>query len=432
MLRCVLASCLLLSFTTAILGQIPLFSTRVQGGFSAPVFGAVAPGPADVNNMYVVEQTGLIRVMNVNTGVINGTPFLNVPGSVPSFTNGGERGLLGLAFDPNYASNGRLYVNYTQANGALTVDRFTVTAGVPGNRQNILSIPHAAGNHNAGWTAFGPDGFLYVATGDSGGSNDPGLVAQNTNSLLGKMLRLDVSGAGAGYAIPPSNPFVGQPGTRGEIWAYGLRNPWRNSFDPAGNLYIADVGQITKEEINFQAANSTGGQNYGWRAWEGKTDNPEVDDPAPPGKVDPFYDYAHSPTSSPFTGFAIVGGYVYRGHDIQEGGGLSLDGTYFFADNVLGRIWSLRYSGSGELTSANVTVRTGQLVNAQGGGVIQSPSSFAEDSFGRLYILDLDGGEIFRIQGAAIPEPGTWALIGVAVAGFGIVQWWRKSKPAAV
>jgi hypothetical protein len=429
-----LLACLLPAWAQA-QSPIPLFSTRVGTGFTNPVFGAPAPG--DANNMYVVQQGGLIRVMNVNSGAINSTPFLDLP-NVPgiSFTSAGfEQGLLGLAFDPNYASNGRFYVHYTQANGTLTVDRFTTSGGVanPNSRQNIIQVPHPTfTNHNAGWIAFGPrDGYLYVTTGDGGAGDDPNQNAQNRNALLGKMLRLDVSGAGAGYAIPPTNPLVGVPNTRGEIWAYGLRNPWRNSFDAAGNLYIADVGQNAFEEINFQVFNSTGGQNYGWRAREGKSDNPNVPDAAPVPRVEPFYDYAHTPTGDPFTGFAIVGGYVYRGGDIQEGGGLSLDGTYFFADNSNGRIWSLRYSGTGALTTADVTVRTTQLGTAVGGGTINNPTSFAEDSFGRLYILDATGGEIFLIRGAAIPEPGAWALIGVALGVVGVVHWRRRKQALA-
>jgi glucose/arabinose dehydrogenase len=397
-----------------------LSSQLVGSGFSAPVFGVAAPGQP--NNMYVVEQTGDIRVMNINTGAHS--LFFDVNGNVPSFANGGERGLLGLAFEPNFnTTNGRFYVNYTQANGALTVDRFTMSGGVPGNRQNIIQIAHSANaNHNGGWTAFGPDGFLYVATGDGGSGNDPPNNAQNINSLLGKMLRLDVSGAGPGYVNPPSNPFFGATAGADEIWAYGLRNHWRNSFDAAGNLYIADVGQNTAEEINFQAAGAAGGQNYGWRPREGKGDNPGVADPPPSPRVDPFYDYPHD-ASNPLGGFAIVGGYVYRGNNILDGG-QNLDGTYFFADNVLGRIWSLRYSGTGELFGSDITLRTAQL-DPPGTLAINSPSSFAEDSLGRQYILDLDG-EIYRITGAAIPEPSTWMLIGLTLAGAGVVTYRRR------
>ncbi len=191
--------------------QAQLHSVRISDGFSSPVYGTSAPGSPDT--LYVVQQGGLIRPLNLSNGTI-GPTFLDLP-SIVTVTTGGERGLLGLAFDPNYATNGRFYVNYTGTNGALTVDRFTATGGVVnvGSRQNIISIAHSANsNHNGGWTHFGPDGFLYVATGDGGGSNDLPNNAQNLNSHLGKMLRLDVSGAGAGYVVPPSNPFVGQGG----------------------------------------------------------------------------------------------------------------------------------------------------------------------------------------------------------------------------
>lgn len=409
-----------------------LFSTRVASGFSSPVFGTPAPG--EPNTLYVVQQGGLIRPLDLTNGTIGAT-FLNLP-AVPgvTFTSGGERGLLGLAFDPNYhdVTNGRLYVDYTDGSGNLTVDRFTASGGIvnTASRQNIISIPHpGASNHNAGWIAFGPnDGYLYVATGDGGGGNDTSNNAQNLNALLGKMLRLDVSGVGAGYAIPPTNPFVGNPNARGEIWAYGLRNPFRNSFDRVGNLYIGDVGQDTREEIDFQASAAGGGQNYGWRIREGKIQNPFYpNDPPPVPRVDPFYDYTHNTATDQFAGHAIIGGYVYRGGNILDHG-QSLDGTYFFADEVNDRIWSLRYSGTGDLTSADVTIRTSELLNAVGGGSINAPSSFAEDAQGRLYILDLADGEVFRINGAAIPEPQVWLAAGAAIAAAGwfFYRWQRR------
>ena len=411
------------------LAQAQLFSTRVATGFSSPVFGTAAPG--DSNDMYVVQQGGLIRPFNVNTGAIGAT-FLNLP-AIPgvTFTSGGERGLLGLAFDPSYASNGRFYVDYTDGNGNLTVDRFTATAGVvnAGSRQNIISIPHPVNaNHNAGWIAFSPtdpNHYLYVATGDGGGANDTPGNSQNLNVLLGKMLRLDVSGAGTGYAIPPTNPFAITGGAK-EIWAYGLRNPFRNSFDRAnGNLYIADVGQDTREEINFQASAAAGGQNYGWRVREGNGKNPVyAGDPDPSPRVDPFYDYSHNTPSDPFAGHAIIGGYVYRGGNIMDHG-QSLDGTYFFADEVDDRIWSLRYTGS-DLTSADVTIRNGELLNAVNGGTINAPSSFAEDAQGREYVLDLADGEVFRIDGpVAVPEPQVW-LMGGSVVILVVVGYYRR------
>ncbi len=417
------------------LAQAQLFSTRVSSGFSSPVFGTAAPG--DPNNMYVVQQGGLIRPFNINTGTI-GTTFLNLPSIAGvTFTSGGERGLLGLAFDPNYASNGRFYVDYTDGSGNLTVDRFTASAGVvnPASRQNIISVPHPTNaNHNAGWIGFSPtdpNHYLYVATGDGGGGNDVPGNSQNLNVLLGKMLRLDVSGAGTGYAIPATNPFVGQSGARGEVWAYGLRNPFRNSFDRAnGNLYIADVGQDTREEINFQASAAAGGQNYGWRVREGKGQNPAYPGETITGpRVDPFYDYSHNTGTDPFGGHAIIGGYVYRGGNIMDHG-QSLDGTYFFADEVNDRIWSLRYAGS-DLTSADVTIRSGELLNAVNGGTINAPSSFAEDAQGREYILDLADGEIFRIDGpVAVPEPQVWLMAGSVVALVAVGYYRRRRANA--
>jgi hypothetical protein len=244
--------------------------------------------------------------------------------------------------------------------------------------------------------------LLYIASGDGGSGNDPQNNAQNRNTLLGKMLRIDVNSTSGGnnYAIPASNPFANNPGERGEIWAYGLRNPWRPSFDrTTGNLYIADVGQGAREEINFQSGTSTGGQNYGWRVREGTLGA------ALPGSIDPIHEYDRS------VGASITGGYVYRGGALLDNG-QPLDGTYFFADFVSGRLFSFRYDGT---TLTELRERTSQLQNASNGGSTGNISSFAEDGFGNLYVVSF-GGSIFRVSGTAVPEPGTLVLSGAAAA----------------
>ena len=261
---------------------------QVASGLSRPVF---ATAPAGDTRLFLVEQhTGLVKILNLGTGQINATPFLQVTG----LATGNEQGLLGLAFHPQYSSNGQFFVNMTKSvspnNIATVISRFSVSAtnadvADPNSAKTVLSIPQPAfPNHKCGWLAFGPkDHLLYIGTGDGGSANDPGNRAQNLAELLGKMLRIDVNGdefpndPNRNYKIPPSNPFVHTAGARPEIWAFGLRNPWRNCFDRVtGDLYIADVGQDHTEEINFQPATSKGGENYGWRAKEGTHKNPTL------------------------------------------------------------------------------------------------------------------------------------------------------------
>ena len=253
---------------------------RVASGLAHPVFLTTPPG--DFDRVFIIEQhTGRIRILDLASGIVQPTPFLTVTG----LSGGGERGLLGLAFHPNYANNGFFYVNITVP--ATRILRYSVSIGDPdvadpASQTSILEIEQPQENHNGGWIGFGPDGYLYIATGDGGASNDSGTGhtpaignAQDLTSLLGKILRLDVDGddfpydANRNYSIPALNPFVGIAGND-EIWAYGLRNPWRPSFDRlTGDLYIADVGQGACEEINLQLAESSGGENYGWRLREG-------------------------------------------------------------------------------------------------------------------------------------------------------------------
>ena len=397
----------------------PFTVHRVATGFDSPVF-ATAP-PRDDSRIFIVEQvTGSIWILRLADETVLPTPFLTVPGLVA----GGEQGLLGLAFDPDYACNGFFYVSFTDPDKKVV--RYHVSADPnvadAGSATPVLGYVQPQVNHNGGWIGFGPDGLLYVATGDGGGGNDDGLGhtpgignAQDiTDNWLGKILRVAVGGddfpadPDRNYAIPPSNPFVAIEGDD-EIWAYGLRNPWRPSFDRAtGDLYIADVGQITCEEIDVQPASSAGGKNYGWRLREGVIATPTggVGGPKPAGAIDPILDYPHAggTCSVPgpgagFVGEAVTGGYVYHGPVT------SLRGRYFFADFVTAHLWSLVWDGSLPplFNGTNFTALTDHSTDpafAPDAGSIDSVSSFGEDAAGNLYILDLDG-DVFRL-----PEPG--------------------------
>ncbi|MCH8804544.1 MAG: PQQ-dependent sugar dehydrogenase [Planctomycetes bacterium] len=358
-------------------------TVRVASGLSRPVFVASPPGDAD--RLFIIEQhTGRIKILNLTSGVINPTPFLQISG----LSRGNEQGLLGLAFHPNYAKNGFFYVNVNVSGGATFIRRYTVSAGDPdiadpASVQTVISYSQPFSNHNGGWIGFGPDGFLYIAAGDGGSGGDPGNRAQDiTNMKLGKLLRLDVDVPGAGYNIPLDNPFVGITGDD-EIWAYGLRNPYRCSFDRVtGDLYIGDVGQNRWEEIDFQPAASMGGENYGWRCYEG--DAPFNTVGCPPANTMVFPIHTYSLSGSPC---AVSGGYVYRGSELS-----CTQGTYFFADYCSARIFSFRYDGT------NLTEFTDRTIQFRPikGGTINSISSFGEDDAGELYICDL-GGEIFKI-----------------------------------
>jgi len=366
--------------------QTPLTTELVSGGFSRPVFAIPAPGQPD--RLYVGEQhSGRIRILDLTTNTILATPFLDLP----PVATGNEQGLLGLAFHPDYEDNGYFYLNYTQQGGTTIIARYSVSAANPdvadpNSQQIVLPMNQPFSNHNAGWLAFGPrDGYLYIATGDGGSGGDPGNRGQTiTNQLLGKMLRVDVNGddfpgsASFNYAIPPSNPLVGATGDD-EIWAYGLRNPWRNAFDSFnGDLYIADVGQNAWEEVNVQHGDSAGGENYGWRCYEGNNAFNTTNCPPMTTLVFPVDVYSHS------LGCSITGGEVYRGHVIPD-----LRGTYFYADVCSSRIWSFEYDGAGGIT--NKIDRTTEL---QPG--LSSIVSFATDASGEMYILEL-GGQINKI-----------------------------------
>ncbi len=365
-----------------------LSTVRVASGFSLPLYVTAPPG--DTTRLFVVEQRGTDnrgRVKIVKGGTTLGTPFL----ATDVLSTGGEQGLLGLAFAPDYATSGRLYISYTDAGGTVTVERRTVSANpdvANATGAVILQISHPFTNHNGGWLGFGPDGYLYFSQGDGGDANDPGDRAQSINVLLGKMLRLDVSGPT--YTSPPTNPFAGATPGLDEIWMYGLRNPWRASFDrETGDFVIADVGQSQQEEIDFIPAGTGAGANFGWRCFEGSL--PYLSSTTIPcgscaasgcPKTFPAYEYSHGGGRC-----SITGGYVYRGCDIPD-----LNGTYFFADYCTGQIWSGRFQGG---SLVNVIDRTAAI--APGGGLaINNITSFGEDARGEIYVCDQDG-EIYKI-----------------------------------
>jgi len=401
------AVAVLLVATTSTPAATPLTTTQVASGLSRPVF--VTAAPDDVDRLFILEKRGVVRILDLDSGTVLSTPFLDIDALVGGGTStGDERGLLGLAFHPDYESNGYFFLNYTNNASDTVVARYTVSADPniadPASALTLLTIDQPFFNHNGGWIDFGPDGYLYVSTGDGGSGGDPGDRAQDiTDQLLGKLLRIDVDGddfpadPGRNYAIPPSNPFVGVTGDD-EIWAYGLRNAWRCSFDRGtGDLYLADVGQNAWEEVSFQPFDSPGGENYGWRCYEGLHEFDLTDCDPPETMVFPFHEYSHG------LGCSISGGYVYRGCDIPD-----LRGTYFFADYCSAIIWSLRYDGASVSDFQN---RTSELDPA-GSLSISSIVSFGQDARGELYIVEQgstsSNGEIFKVIPAAEPTPFDW------------------------
>jgi glucose/arabinose dehydrogenase len=334
------------------------------------------------DRLFVIQQRGLIRIIDPE-GNVSDTPFLDLSGTVSQ--TGFETGLLGLAFHPDYSGNGYFFVNYTrETDGNSVISRFSVSddnpdLADPGSEQVLLTVTQPLANHNGGQVLFGPDGYLYIALGDGGGAGDPGDNGQDPTTLLGKMLRIDVDGGnGNGYSIPPDNPFIADETTPDEIWALGLRNPWRNSFDRyTGDFWIADVGQADREEVNFQPADSPGGENYGWRCYEGTIEfNPEdCDDPE--SYVFPVFEYGH-PAGTGCTG-SITGGYVYRG--AIYGG---MFGVYLAGDYCTGVLYYVNRS-NGEFEG-------GELITFDRG-----ISSFGEDRYGELYVALIGSGEVLRV-----------------------------------
>jgi glucose/arabinose dehydrogenase len=397
--------------------------TRVASGLSSPIFMTCAPG--DRSRLFIVQRGGTIRILDLNTGTLEPTAFLSIPGVITT----GEGGLLGMAFDPNYQTNGKFYVDLTADDSdpntvfSTYIRQYTVSSNPdiadPSSAKAVLSFGQPQSNHDAGWIGFSPnDGYLYVSAGDGGGGNDNSSGhtvgignGQDKSVLLAKMVRVDVSGddfpadPNRNYKIPSTNPFVGVSGAAPEVWAYGLRNPFRDSFDRVtGDLWIGDVGQDNREEIDFQPAGSTGGANYGWRLREGDIATPT---PLPPGTpvggdppadyVAPVYTYTHPDTTVPpvspggYSGKVVTGGYVYRGPDP------SLQGKYFFFDSQNTSATSDDNYWMFDPSDPTGTVANINSLLTANTGSHQFPASFGEDAVGNLYIAYLISGEVYKL-----------------------------------
>jgi glucose/arabinose dehydrogenase len=351
---------------------------EIASGFDRPL-GLVSP-PDGSGRLFVVQQSGRIRI--IENGGYKEPPFLDLTDMVSRDVFSGnytERGLLGMAFHPDFAENGLFFVNYTDLNGHTQVVRYNVSTGDPdqadpASAATILTVQQPYWNHNGGHLLFGPDGYLYIGLGDGGSQGDPHGNGQNPSVLLGKMLRIDVD-SDTPYGIPADNPFVNDPNYAPEIWALGFRNPWRYSFDRVtGDLYIADVGGDAWEEVSFQPADSPGGENYGWNLYEGS--HLYSGGAAPENLVMPIAEYGHD------LGISIVGGYVYRGESIPD-----LQGVYLYGDWGSGRIWTAYQDESG-VWQSNEFMQTGHAI-----------SSFGEDEQGELYLVDY-AGSVLRFEAA--------------------------------
>ena len=353
---------------------VPALGARlVASGFQRPLDLQSAPG--DPERLYIVEQGGRVQV--VLAGQVPPTPFLDISDRI---RDGGERGLLGLAFHPSFASNRLLYVNYTNPSGDTHIAEFRATSADqadPSTERVLLVVPQPFSNHNGGSVAFGNDGLLYVALGDGGGGGDPLGSGQDVGSFLGKILRIDVS-SGAPYAVPGDNPLLSTAGALPEIWAWGLRNPFRMSFERAtGNLYIGDVGQNALEEIDVGLASRAGGENYGWNVTEGTACFNPARGCDTTGITMPVLEYRHS------DGCSVTGGVVYEGCRMPD-----LVGTYFYGDFCTGFVRSFR------LVNGVATETRDWTPGLEGIGGI---SSFGTDAEGEVYVVDY-GGEVYRLE----------------------------------
>ena len=350
---------------------------KIAQGFVIPVDIAQAGD----DRLFVVGKRGVIKGFNKNTPQAVFT-FLDITSKVSSSAN--EKGLLGMAFDPDYDNNGYFYINYSDQSRNSVVARYRVSAdnaneADPGSEKIVMTIPQPFNNHNGGCLKFGPDGYLYIGWGDGGAGGDPDNRSQNGQELLGKMLRIDVR-TDQPYVIPSSNPFIGNDQVKDEIWAIGLRNPWRYSFDRlTGDLWIADVGQNLWEEVNFQSADSKGGENYGWRCYEAEAIYNGQNCAAKSTYDFPIHFYRNQRGTN---GCSVTGGFVYRGSAMPN-----LYGHYIYGDFCSGKIWSLVRDSSGNVTNEEIFQFSGNQI-----------ASFGEDNDGELYITALRSGEIYRIN----------------------------------
>jgi glucose/arabinose dehydrogenase len=355
-------------------GTLKLGTQQVGSGFDQPLYVTYAPG---ANDLYVVEKSGKVEILE-GSGP-RSTAFLNVSSKL---TTGGEQGLLSIAFHPNYASNSYVYAFYSRSDGDSVIARFTANRTAKtvdvATEKVLLVIDRiqSRDNHNGGQLQFGPDGYLYISAGDGGSQDDPDGNGQNKSVLNGKILRIEVKDDGT-YASPASNPFKPGGNERSEIWAYGLRNPWRFSFDKStGDLWIGDVGGGLAEEVNFQARNATDamGRNYGWHVIEGNNCVTSGCDKS--GKTMPVFTYAHTGGNC-----SITGGYVYRGTQYA-----AMQGRYFMGDYCTGTIWSVVPNGSG-----------GWTTKIEKSNAVPNLSGFGEGSDGSLYATDLAGGKVYKL-----------------------------------
>jgi glucose/arabinose dehydrogenase len=405
------APCLVLLLAASFQAARPVRSVVYVTGLQSPV--AFVQDPGDRTVFFALEQAGRIRV--VRNRVVE-QDFLDLRSVVSS---GGERGLLGMALAPDFAQSGRFFVNFTNANGDTVIARFrrqTPVSADPSSRFDLKWAPNAAAvipqpfaNHNGGQLAFGPDGYLYIGLGDGGSGNDPQHLAQAPSSFLGKMLRINVNVPDthpSGYVVPADNPFVGGSPvqTRPEIWSFGLRNPWRFSFDSlalggTGALVIGDVGQNAWEEIDYEPR-GRGGRNYGWRNREGAHPNVQNLAPAYQPLVDPVHEYGRD------QGQSVTGGYVYRGRSLGD----RYRGRYFFGDFVSGRVWSVALTINSSTGDASVSDRIDHTAELGGVAVTGNISSFGVDGDGELYVVSYSRGAVLLLMGD-LSAPGNLRII---------------------
>ncbi|NNF35770.1 MAG: T9SS type A sorting domain-containing protein [Saprospiraceae bacterium] len=407
-MRSLIGAVLFISLLSSSHAQMPDIGLQlVVGGFSDPVDIAHAGD----SRLFIVEQGGVIRI--IDGGTVLPAPFLDISTIVNSGAN--ERGLLGLAFHPNYSTNGYFFVNYTNSSGHTVVARYSVSAnpdiGDSGSALPIITIVQDFNNHNGGDLNFGPDGYLYIGMGDGGDGGDPNNRAQDGLNLLGKMLRIDVDNPsiGSNYGIPAGNPFVGNPAVLDEIWALGLRNPWRFSFDSGtGDMFIADVGQDNWEEIDHQPASSSGGENYGWRCYEGNN----TFNTSGCGPIGNYTFPIHAYTSSFPTGCSVTGGYVYRGTTYPK-----MQGKYIYTDYCTGRFWMLEPDGMGGWTNTFLK----DFSNF-------SYASFGQDVNGELYVTDVSTGSIYQVIDNSVVVPVELISFEAYAKGDDVILEWQTAS----